>query len=87
MRYVLIFRSQVGLSVIALFNLSLVYNAESEIDLALRNAEALSIGEGGNSHTLKCKGTLGWCNGKCNIHQVEMSKTGKDDDAVFTCSG
>ena len=62
-------------------------NAKSEIDLALRNAEVLAAGEGGNTHSLKCQGTVGWCTGKCNIHQVEMGKTGKDDTAEFTCSG
>ena len=74
---------------VAVFNLNLALDDDSKINLALINAEVLASNEenGGNSHSLQCSGTIGWCTGKCNIHQVEMGKTGRDDTVVFTCHG
>ena len=68
------------------FNVNLVQNDDSKMDLALINAEVLASGESGSSHSLTCEGTFGICKGECGVHQVSITKTGNDNTTTFSCS-
>ena len=80
-----IYLGAASLAVGVTLNVNLSKSANSQIDLALRNVEVLARNEG-NTHTLTCEGTWGICRGECGVHQIKMTKTGRDDTAIFTCS-